>query len=113
MSEPASLPTVTVNVQVVSADAVFAALGDGARRRILVALGDGQLRRAAALASASGKRFDNTLKHLDALLKAGLIVATPDPADARRRLYTLAPSVKVAQTPEGRTMDFGYCVVRL
>ena len=113
MSEPASLPTVPVTVKTVDADTVFAALGDRTRRRILLALFDGQPRRATVLAGASGKRFDATLKHLVALRNAGLIVAALDPVDARRQVYTLAPSVKVAETPEGRTMDFGYCLVRL
>lgn len=113
MSDPASLPMVTITQRIVDPDTVFAALGEPSRRRILVALFDGQPRRALALSGATGKRFDNTLKHLEALLRAGLIVATQDPTDARRRIYTLAPTVKTATTPEGRTMDFGYCVLRV
>jgi hypothetical protein len=77
------------------------------------ALFDGQPRRAKALSASAGKRFEATLKHLEAVLKSGLIVAEQDPADTRRRLYTLAPSVKTETTPEGRTLDFGYCVVRV
>jgi hypothetical protein len=69
--------------------------------------------RFSDLSGAAGKRFEATLKLLEALLKSGLIVAEQDPTDTRRRLYTLAPSVKTATTPEGRTMDFGYCVVRI
>lgn len=113
MSEAASLPTVPVMRRIIDADTVYAALGDPARRRILEALFDGQPRRAKVLSASAGKRFEATLKHLEALLKSGLIVAEQDPTDSRRRLYTLAPSVKTATTPEGRTMDFGYCVVRV
>lgn len=113
MSEIPVLPTVPVSVRIVSADVVFASLGDPTRRRILEALSDGQPRRARALGGASGKRFDATLKHLITLRDSGLIVATPDPTDNRRQLYTLAPSVKVEVSPAGRTMDFGYCLVRL
>ena len=40
-------------------------------------------------------------------------MADLDPADKRRQIYRLAPSVKVAETPEGRTMDFGYCTIWL
>ena len=112
MSDAAPFPTVQVTVKTVDADTVFASLGDRTRRRLLLALSDGQPRRATALTPASGKRFDATLKHLIALRNAGLIVAAPDPADSRRQRYALAPSVNVAQTPEGRTMDFGYCLVR-
>lgn len=100
-------------VKTVDADTVFAALGDRTRRRLLVAMSDGRPRRAMALTGTAGKRFDATLKHLIALRNAGLIVANPDPTDSRRQLYTLAPCVKVAETPEGKTMDFGYCVVRM
>ena len=39
--------------------------------------------------------------------------AEQDPTDSRRRLYTQAPAVKTAATPEGRPMDFGYCVGRV
>lgn len=70
-------------------------------------------RRCAALTGTAGKRFDATLKHLIALWNVGLIVASPDPTDSRRQLYTLAPSVRVAETLEGKTMDFGYYVVRM
>ena len=58
------------------------------------------------------ERFDNARKHLDVMVKSGLVVAQKDPSDTRRQVYRLASSVKVAETPEGRTMDFGYCVVR-
>lgn len=113
MNEPPSFPTVTVKVKTVDADTVFAALGDPTRRRLLLALFDGQPRPGRALAAASGTRFDNARKHLDGLAKAGLIVADLDPADQRRQVYRLAPAVRTTQTPEGRTMDFGYCTVRL
>lgn len=113
MDEPASLPTVPVEVRVIPADTVFAALGEPTRRRILVALFDRQPRTATVLARAAGKRLDATLKHLFALRNAGLIVAEQDRVDGRRQAYQLAPSVKVAETPEGRTMDFGYCLIRL
>ncbi len=113
MSDPAPLPSVTVTVKTVDADTVFAALGDKTRRRLLLAMSDRMPRRALALTGTAGKRFDATLKHLIALRNAGLIVANPDPTDSRRQLYSLAPSVKVTDSPEGKTMDFGYCVVRM
>jgi DNA-binding transcriptional ArsR family regulator len=113
MDAPASLPTVPVEVRVIPADTVYAALGDKTRRRILLALFDGRARTATVLAGAAGKRLDATLKHLLALRTAGLIVANQDAVDGRRQVYRLAPSVKTATTPEGRTMDFGYCLVRV
>ena len=113
MSDSISFPTVPVPVQVVSADKVFAALGDPTRRRLLVAMADRVPRRATVLKGAAGKKFDATLKHLVALREAGFIIAQVDPTDNRRQLYTLSPDIKITDTPEGRTMDFGYCVVRV
>ena len=46
-------------------------------------------------------------------MKSGLLVAERDRLDNRRPIYRLAPSVKVAESPQGGTMDFGYCVMRL
>ena len=40
-------------------------------------------------------------------------MAERDRLDNRRPIYRLAPSVKVAESPEGRTIDFGCCVMRL
>ncbi len=113
MDEPASLPTVTVTVRTVDADTIFSALGDPTRRRILAALADGQFRTAQSFGGVYPKHYDLTRKHLAVLVKAGLVVAAPNPADQRRQHYKLAPFVKTAVTPEGgRTMDFGYCVLR-
>jgi hypothetical protein len=41
------------------------------------------LRGAKALSAWAGKRFEATLKHREALLKSGLIVAEKDPTDTR------------------------------
>ncbi len=112
MTPAAPFPTVTTTKNTVTADTVFAALGDSTRRRILLAMADGKPRTATAVTSFSGKRFDATLKHLIALRNAGLIVAFQDAVDGRRQAYTLAPSTIVTDAPEGKTMDFGYCLVR-
>ena len=113
MSDSPSFPTVQTTVRTVSADTVFAVLGDPTRRRILLAMTDRKPHRAKALSTISGKRFDATLKHIIALRDAGFITAEYDPADGRRQLYTLSPSIKITDAPEGRTMDFGYCIVRV
>lgn len=113
MDEPPSLPTAPVQVRTIDADTVFAALGDPNRRRLLVALFDGQPRTGTVLARVIDKQLSATLKHLGALRGAGLIVTAQDKVDGRRQGYLLAPSVKRAETPEGRTMDFGYCLIRV
>lgn len=94
-------------------DAVFLALSNPARRLLLFALFDGQPVRAMALCGRTRKSFDCARKHLESLLHAGLITTEQDTQDSRRRVYTLSPNVKTTTTPEGRTMDFGCCLVRL
>ncbi len=80
---------------------------------MLVALFDGRFHAAHAFGGAFPKHFDLARKHLAVLVKAGLVVAEPNPADQRRQHYKLAPTVKAETSPEGRrTLDFGYCVLR-
>ena len=113
MNESPSPSSVPPNVRPVDAGTVFAALGEPSRRRLLLALSDGQFRAARSLGGTYPKHFDSNRKHLDVLVKAGLVVAEYDPNNQRRQHYKLAPSVVVTETPEGRrTMDFGYCTVR-
>jgi hypothetical protein len=64
------------------------------------------------LRGATGLRLDATLKHLTAMRSAGLLVTMPDPTDGRRMLYSLSPSVPVVKSPEGITIDFGFCLLR-
>ena len=112
MTPAAAFPVVIPTVKTVDADTVFATLGDRTRRRLLLAMADGVPRTATQLMSAAGKRLDATLKHLVVLRNSGLIVASQDAMDRRRQTYTLAPTIVVTRSPEGHTMDFGYCLVR-
>ncbi len=76
-------------------------------------MADGQFHPASALGGTYPKHFDSNRKHLDVLVKAGLVESEYDPGNKRRQHYRLAPFVKVTATPEGgRTMDFGHCTVR-
>lgn len=113
MNESPSPSSVPPNVRTVDAETVFTALGETSRRRILLALSDGQFHPARSLGGTYPKHFDSNRKHLDVLVKAGLVESEYDPDNSRRQHYRLAPFVKVATTPEGRTMDFGHCIVRL
>lgn len=113
MSTPAAPPTIPAPPpKVISADTVYAALGDPTRRRLLQILADGQGRTATTLAGNVGKRLDATLKHLVALRGAGLVITAENPQDGRRLLYHLSPSIPVKKTDTGWEMDFGYCLVR-
>jgi len=112
MDEPASLPTVTERVRVIDAQTVFMALSDETRRRLLLALFDGQFHPAGSF-GGTVKGREVVRKHLAVLVKAGLVLAEPDPQFRKRQRFQLTPSVKTATSPEGRrTMDFGYCLLR-
>ncbi|MBI5687258.1 MAG: hypothetical protein HZC54_19465 [Verrucomicrobia bacterium] len=95
-------------------DEIFSILALPPRRRVLFAMAHGKAATATAMEGASKMRLDATLKHLTALRKAGMLLTSPDPTDARQTLYRLAPSVPVTKTPEGGTViDFGFCLLRL
>src|SRR5438046_2839183 len=113
MDEPSFLPKVTERVRVIDEQTIFAALSDETRRRLLRALFDGQWHAAGSF-GGTRKGRESIRKHLDVLVKAGLLISEPDPAFRKRQRFQLAPAVKAATSPEGqRTMDFGYCIVRL
>ena len=100
-------------VVALSPNQVFAMLVEPARRSILLELARGQALPAVVLKTGARLRVDATLKHLTALRAAGLVETRPDPADGRRLLYGLVPSVKVVTTPEGAlAIDFGCCLLR-
>jgi DNA-binding transcriptional ArsR family regulator len=94
-------------------DVVFAVLADPVRRRLFQCLAHGKPLRALDLALNVGRRLDAALKHLVFLRKAGWITMAPDPVDARRQLYSLAPFVVVTRTEKGCEIDFGCCVLRI
>ncbi|MCX6901785.1 MAG: MarR family winged helix-turn-helix transcriptional regulator [Verrucomicrobia bacterium] len=95
-------------------DEIFSTLALPPRRRVLLALAHGKASTATGMEGASKLRLDATLKHLTALRKAGMLLTSPDPTDARQTLYMLAPSVPVKKTPEGGTViDFGFVLLRL
>jgi hypothetical protein len=87
-------------------------LGDPVRRRLLQSVARNGALPATRLVSAAQRRLDATLKQLVTLRDAGLLVATPDPQDARRMLYALASTVPVTKTESGLMIDFGFCLLR-
>jgi DNA-binding transcriptional ArsR family regulator len=68
--------------------AVFAALADPTRRRVVQLLGDGP-RRAGELAQAAGTSAPVMSRHLRVMLDAGLVADERVAADARRRVFRL------------------------
>jgi DNA-binding transcriptional ArsR family regulator len=97
-----------------TADALFAALGDPVRRRLLLTLADGVPRTASELTGSAERTLDATLKHLVTLRAGGVVVKRANPGDARRQLYSLAHGVTVRTLASGgREIDFGPCLVRL
>ena len=94
-------------------DEIFAVMSNDARRRIVKALANGVGRSASDLMGTTGKRLDATIKDCGALVKAGFLQMSPDPADGRRMLYTLARDVPITKTATGWELDFGCCVLRV
>ena len=71
-------------------DAVFGALADPTRRRVVELLGEGA-RRAGELAAAAGTSPPVMSRHLRTLLEAGLVADERIPGDARVRVFRLRP----------------------
>ena len=92
-------------------DAVFATLADPVRRRILLALADGKPRTSGQLSGHCHRRSDAVLKHLIVMRRTGWVTMTIDPADQRRHLYALTPSVPIETTETGRRFNFRCCIV--
>jgi DNA-binding transcriptional ArsR family regulator len=112
MSDPTAFTVTTTTVRTVDADTVFLALSDPTRRQILVSLFDGMPHGVSGIGGPQPKHRDLVRKHCEALVKSGLILREPDPQDGRRSYYKLAPGVKASTTQEGRTLDFGCCIIR-
>jgi DNA-binding transcriptional ArsR family regulator len=70
--------------------ALFDALADPTRRRVVELLG-GKPARAGELAAAVGTSAPAMSKHLRHLLRAGLVADERDAADARVRVFRLRP----------------------
>jgi DNA-binding transcriptional ArsR family regulator len=69
-------------------DALFAALADPTRRRVVELLADGP-RRAGDLATGVGMHPPAMTRHLRVLRTSGLVEVETAEADARQRLYRL------------------------
>jgi hypothetical protein len=113
MADNVQTATATPNPPSWNEDLIFNALSDPGRRKLLLALARGGPQPASQLKLGAGRKLDNTLKHLAAMRSVGLVTMTPDPADGRRSLYALAPTVPLITTECSRAIDFGFCLLRL
>jgi DNA-binding transcriptional ArsR family regulator len=76
-------------------DAVFSALADPTRRKVVELLIDGP-RRAGDLAAGAGMHAPAMTRHLRVLRTSGLVEVETADADARQRVYRLRPDRFVA-----------------
>ncbi len=113
MPEPTSSPASIINAPAWKPDLIFSVLAEPARRNVLLAMARSGPQTGSVLKNAAGRRLDATLKHLAAMRSAGLVVVHPNPADGRRQLYGLSPSVPLVKTESGNVIDFGFCLLRL
>ena len=94
-------------------DAFFSVLHVPQRRRLLMAMAMGGPQTAAQLnPGATRVKMDLTLKHLGAMRDSGIVVVLPNPADGRKQLYRLEPSIRVTKTETGCEIDVGFCLLR-
>ena len=93
-----------------------------ARRNLLVALAADGPKTGANLRSigrtkgwcpGSEQAVDSTIKNLELLMDAGLVLRDEDPNDRRRSVYSLSPSVKVTREGDETIFDFDFMIVAL
>ena len=88
------------------ADAVFAALADPTRRRLLDELSEGGPRSATELAPGYDMSRQAVVKHLGVLAEAGLVTARRDGRDVRYQLVPVSLADATAWLAEvGRRWD--------
>ena len=81
------------------------AIGHPTRWKMLQALSNGEPQTISELAAASGCFYDNAIRHLAILKKAGLVV------QERGKLYQIPKCYLPA--PGQPHVDYGHCLLRL
>jgi DNA-binding transcriptional ArsR family regulator len=81
------------------------AMGHTLRWRMLKELGRGEIRTIGELAAAAGCNYDNAIRHLTILKKAGLVV------QERGKLYQIPK--RYLPAPGQPVVDYGHCLLRL
>jgi len=86
-------------------EAMIRAVGHPLRWRMLKALSNGEPQTIGELAAASGCFYDNAIRHLAILKKAGLV------AQERGKLYQIPK--RFLPTPGQPHVDYGHCLLRM
>ncbi len=81
------------------------AIGHPTRWNMLKALTNGEPQTISELAAAAGCQYDNAIRHLAILKKAGLVV------QERGKLYQIPK--QYLPTPGRPHVDYGHCLMRL
>ena len=105
MNTPPPIPPSSVRPPLVDLNALARALGQPTRWKMLRELSSGEPRSIAELAAAGGCRYENAVKHLAVLRRAGLV------QQGRGRLYQIRP--QHLPTPGVAEVDYGHCLLRL
>ena len=93
-----------------------------ARRKLLLALaadgpqtGADLMHKGRSRSWCPGPRqaIDATIKNLELLMDAGLVLRDEDANDRRKNIYRLSPEVKVARDADETIFDFDFIIVEL
>jgi len=104
MNPDAETPSTAAAPALPDLDRMARALGSPVRWRMLRELSQGEARSISELAAVGGCHYDNAIRHLGVLRKAGLVV------QGRGRLY-LVPK-QYLPTPGQLVVDYGHCLLR-
>lgn len=104
------------------ANLIFPLLKARARRQLLFALAVRSPQTADDLRDVgkgdcwgNGRELNrnSTIKNLNVMIKAGIVVQLEDPADGRRWGYALAPGVEFTTEGDRKVFDFGVVVSKI
>ena len=98
MNAPSAIPLPDLNL-------FPTAIGHSTRWKMLLALANGEPQTISEVAAAAGCEYDNAIRHLRILKRAGLVV------QERGKLYQIPK--KYLATADAGSVDFGHCLLRL
>ena len=106
-------PNGPAGAPVVDPTALFQALGNSIRWDALQQLATAGPQSVNDLAERAGRAQDSMSRHMTLLYEAGAVVGVDPPdGDGRKQFYGLPPGC-LRETPGGKEIDYGTCVLRL